>query len=67
MQVKTALYRQRRMQYPPLPTSRDSIIIPDALKSTFSGQPFLMESGPNNDFLLFCSPNNLCSYVPQIS
>ena len=57
--MKTSLYRHRLKQFPPLPTSRASITIPDSLKSTLSGQPFLMEAAPNNDYLLFCSPHNL--------
>jgi len=57
--MKSSLYRQRRKQFPAIPTTRDSIVIPDALKSTLSGQPFLTEAGPNNDFLLFRSPHNL--------
>jgi hypothetical protein len=57
--MRMTLHRRRRRQYPPLPASRPGLSIPDPLKLTISGQPFLMESGPNNDFLIFCSPENL--------
>jgi len=57
--MRMTLHRRRRRQFPPLPASRNDLVIPEGLKQTLSGQPFLMASGPNNDFIVFCSPENL--------
>lgn len=54
-----AMSRRRRAMLPPLPADRVSIQIPESLKKTKSGEDFLMHSGVNNDFIVFCSPSSL--------
>jgi hypothetical protein len=46
-------------QLPPLPASRSAMTLPNQFLTTQSGQPFLLEAGPNNDYLIFCTPNGL--------
>ncbi len=53
------LYRERRSVFPPLPATRDALIIPRRFKKTTAGQRFLLKSGRHNRYIIFASDANL--------
>ena len=44
---------------PPLPKNRQTLIIPDNLKTTQSGEEFLLFESTNMDMVVFCTPSSL--------
>ena len=57
--VRSGLYRHRARAIARLPRSKAEIDIPQHLKTTVNGEPFLLEATPENDILIFCTPSNL--------
>jgi hypothetical protein len=58
-EMRNSLTRHRRKQFPSLPTTRGSIVVPDNFKITTSGRQFLLYASPGNDTLIFCTQDNL--------
>jgi hypothetical protein len=57
--VSATMYRDRHSNMPPLPTSLQTMVVPQQFQQTLAGQPFLMCSGAGNKFLLFLTPDSL--------
>ena len=59
MSINSGLYRHRHKKMPPLPKNRQTLIIPDNLKTTQSGEEFLLFESTNMDMVVFCTPSSL--------
>ena len=60
-EVHMTLSCHRRKQFPTLPSprTRQDIVVPDTLKTTVSGYPFLMPCGKENKFIIYWTADNL--------
>lgn len=56
--VSTTAYRERGAMLPTLPRTRRDITIPPSIGTT-SGGRFLLNCGPNNDYIMFATDANL--------
>jgi hypothetical protein len=59
LSLSKTLYRERRSQFPALPASRQTLVIPQRFTETTSGERFLLKCGRNNKYLIFASNANL--------
>ncbi|XP_046564156.1 uncharacterized protein LOC124272958 [Haliotis rubra] len=50
--VKNRLYQARRSTFPPIPSSRREIVIPDEFKTTNAGEPFVIINDGDDDKIL---------------
>jgi len=57
--VATTMYKDKHANMPPLPVSLHTLVVPPQYQQTLTGQPFLMNSGHGNSFLLFSIVDNL--------
>lgn len=57
--ISHTLYRERRSMFPPLPVTRDALILPQRFQETTTGERFLLKSSRHNRYLIFASDDNL--------
>jgi hypothetical protein len=57
--ISHTLYRERRSMFPPLPATRDALVLPQRFQETTTGERFLLKSGRHNRYLIFASDDNL--------
>jgi hypothetical protein len=53
------VYRERQSMFPPLPVTRDALVLPQRFQETTTGERFLLKSGRHNRYLIFASDDNL--------
>ncbi len=58
-EIRGTLYNARKVNYPPLPTSLESIQIPENLTKTLSGKGFLLHHDKSSGLLNLGTPHNL--------
>ena len=57
--VDSGLYRKRHRLMPPLPKTREELVVPDIYANTSTGEHFLLHQSVNSHIIIFCTPSNL--------
>jgi MULE transposase domain len=57
--VCSTMQRDRRANLPPLPARRQELQIEMPFKTTSAGDRFLLSCGPNNDYIIFATDDDL--------
>jgi hypothetical protein len=57
--VSTTMQRKKWSMFPPLPRSRNTIVVPPSLQISTTGQQFFLFAGNNNDYMAFATSENL--------